>query len=51
MPKTDDGGWLLDDSPIFTPEEWAQIQQLLKAGKKDEAQKMIDEILSRKEPA
>ena len=49
MPQTKDGGWILDDSPMFTPEQWAQIQQLLADGKEAEAQAMIDDILKAKE--
>jgi len=48
MPKTKDG-WTLDDSPDFTEKQWAEIQALIAAGKTDEAQKMIDEILAKKE--
>jgi hypothetical protein len=48
MPKTKDG-WTLDDTPDFTPEQWAQIQQLIADGKQAEAQKMIDDILKAKE--
>ena len=44
MPKTDDG-WTLDDTPMFTEEQWKQIQQLIADGKEEEAQKLIDEIL------
>jgi len=49
MPETKDGGWLLDDSPTFTEEQWVQIQQLIKDGKQDEAQKLIDELLKANE--
>ena len=48
MPKTSTG-WLLDDSPMFTPEEWAQIQQLIKDGKDDEAAALMDKILKEKD--
>ena len=47
MPKTKDG-WTLDDTPDFTDEQWAQIQQLIAAGKVEEAQKLIDDILKAK---
>lgn len=45
MPKTKDG-WTLDDSPIFTPEQWKEIQELIKLGKKEEAKKLLEKILS-----
>ena len=44
MPKTKDG-WTLDDTPDFTPEQWAKIQELIAQGKAEEAQKMMDDIL------
>jgi hypothetical protein len=47
MPKTKDG-WTLDDSPDFTDEQWAKIQALIAAGKIEEAQKMIADILGKK---
>lgn len=44
MPKTKDG-WTLDDSPMFTDKQWAEIQKLLSDGKKEEAQALIESIL------
>jgi len=56
MPKLKNGGWLLDDSQQgkydveseFTPEQLAEIQALIKAGKQDEANKLIEKILAEK---
>lgn len=47
MPQTKDGGWLLDERPLFSPEQWAKIQDLIQAGKKDEANKMMLDILEK----
>lgn len=48
MPKTKTG-WTLDDTPDFTPEQWAKIQELIAQGKTKEAQDMADEILKAKQ--
>jgi len=48
MPQTKTG-WLLDDTPDFTPEQLAEIQLLIKAGKQDEANKLIAKILAEKD--
>jgi hypothetical protein len=50
MPKNKNG-FLLDDSlmgayPLFTEEQSKKIQELLSAGKDDEAEEMITDILS-----
>ena len=46
MPLNKDGSFTLDDTPMFTEEQWADIQALIKAGKTDEAQALIDKILA-----
>lgn len=48
MPKIKTG-WLLDDTPDFTDEQWEEIQALMKAGKQDEAYKLIEKILAEKD--
>ena len=49
MPKTNDG-WRLDDTPKPTKEQWDKIFELIVLGKKEEAQKMIDEIFMEVKP-
>lgn len=48
MPKTNDG-WTLDDSLDFTDIQMAKIRKLVAAGKQDEADKLIEEILTKKD--
>jgi len=48
MPKTNDG-WTLDDSPDFTDAQLARIRKLIADGKQDEAERLIEEILSKKD--
>ena len=48
MPKTKDG-WTLDDTPMFTDEQWAEIQSLLAEGKQAEAEALISSILKGEE--
>ena len=45
MPLNKDGSFTLDDSPMFTDEQWQRIQELIEQGKTEEAQALIDEIL------
>ena len=49
MPLNKNGSWTLDDRPMFTDKQWEKIQELIRQGKKEEAQALIDKILKAKE--
>jgi len=43
MPRTKDGGYILDDTPVVDEELLQKIHKLLEEGKLDEANKLVDE--------
>jgi|WetSurMetagenome_2_1015567.scaffolds.fasta_scaffold1912728_2 hypothetical protein len=44
-----DTGFLVGIKSLLTPEQWTKVQELLKDGKKAEAQKMIDDIIAKEQ--
>lgn len=47
MPKNDNGSWTVDDSEMFTDEEFKIIRKMIKDNKKEKAEKIIKDILER----
>jgi hypothetical protein len=46
MPKSNDGGWFLDDTPLVSDEESREIFRLIEEGKNAEAQALMDRLFA-----
>jgi hypothetical protein len=48
MPKTKDGGWIIDDGGPYSEEAISKLILLIKKGKSKEAKDFIDSLFEKK---